>query len=98
MFIATCSIITLLLSLCILFIAVVAWLAHNLEGYPAFMVFHAYRDAANPRRPRFVPNGSTMLEALANQRPTRALPTLWTASTAVPRSPDTAKRNKTAAI
>jgi hypothetical protein len=98
MFIASCSIVIFLLSLCILFIAVLAWLAHNLEGYPAFMISHAHRDAANPRRPRFVPNGSTTFGALVNHRSTRALPALWTASAAVPHSRDTTKRNKTAAI
>jgi hypothetical protein len=100
MFNATCSIIILALSLCIPFVAVVAWLAYNLDGYPAFMIFHAFRDrdSANPPRPRFVSNGSTMFGALANQRPTHALPALWTASTAVPRAQDATKRNKTAAI
>ena len=98
MFIATCSIVILLLSLCVLFIVVVAWLARNLEGYPAFMISRAFRGRANPPLHRLVPNGSTMFGALANRQPTRALPVLWTASTAVPHSRDAPKRNKTAAI
>jgi hypothetical protein len=98
MFIATCSIIILLLSLCIPFIAVMVWLVHNLEGYPAFIIAHAYRDAGQSRRRKIMPNGPTMLNTLTNQRSTGALPKRWTAASATPRSHETTKRNKTAAI
>jgi hypothetical protein len=97
MFIATCLII-LLLSLCILFTALMIWLTHTLEGYPAFLISRADRDAVQLPKPLFVPDGLTILDALANSWSTRARREHLTASSAIPRVHHTIKRNKTAAM
>jgi hypothetical protein len=94
MFIATCLII-LLLSLCTLFISLVIWLAHSLEGYPAFLIARANRDTVQLPQHLFVPNGPARLDALANSRSSYARRQQWTASTPVHH---TTRRNKTAAI
>jgi hypothetical protein len=94
MFIATCLII-LLLSLCILFMSLMIWLAHSLEGYPALLISRANRDAVQLPQHLFVPNGSAMLDALANGRSNYARREHWTASSRVHH---TTRRNKTAAI
>ncbi len=45
MFIATCLIL-LFLSLCMLFIILMVWLARILEGYPVLLMSNASRDAS----------------------------------------------------
>jgi hypothetical protein len=97
MIIASC-LISLLLSLFILFTTLMIWLAHTLEGYPVFLISHANRDAVQLPRPGFKPHGSAVLDAPVTSRSTRARPELWTASTAIPGTCRPAKRNKTAAI
>jgi hypothetical protein len=94
MFIATCLIV-LLLSLTILFISLMIWLAHSLEGYPALLISRANRDAVQLPQHLFVPNGSAMLDALANSRSGYTRQEQWTASSRVH---PTTSRNKTAAI
>lgn len=88
--------IVLFLTLCILYLMFIAWLAHSLDGYPAFLISRVNRDTAHPPRALFLPNGSALLDTLANSRSIGARPELWTASTAVPRAYKTAERSKTA--
>jgi hypothetical protein len=97
MFIATCLIV-LLLSLCTVFIALMIWLAHSLEGYPALLISHAQPEAVQLPMPLFLPNGSAILDTLGNSRSTRGGREHWPASAAIPRAYQTTKRNKTAAI
>lgn len=89
--------IVLLLSPCVLFMTLVIWLAHILDGYPAFMISHACRGVMQFPKRLFLPNGSTVLEPLAHTRLTPRPQEFWTA-TAQPRVDAAANRNKTNAI
>jgi hypothetical protein len=96
MFIATWFIV-LFMTLCMLYLAFIIWLAHSLEGYPAFMISHASRDIMRSSKAQFAPHGSAVFNPLADRRSIRARPELWTDATSNPRPRDTAKRHKTAA-
>jgi hypothetical protein len=87
MFIAT-SLIVLFIIPCILFTTFIIWLAHSLEGYPAFMISNTKRDGTHPARTQLALNRSALLDALANTRSLRRRPELWAGCTIVPRTYD----------
>jgi Ca2+/Na+ antiporter len=85
----------LFLSLCILYLTFMVWLAHSLEGYPAFLLSHASRDTTQSPGVSIVPNRLALLDTFASRRPIRARRELLTTSTTDPRANKSAERSKT---
>jgi hypothetical protein len=72
----------------VLFTTFIIWLVHSLDGYPAFIVSQANRDARQFPATRLAPGRSALLNALANRQSIRARPELWANPTAARRTYD----------